>query len=75
MDQPRYTNPQTALIGQKGATLFCIYRLDKGQLRLCCWPKEKERQSTLDPEKQDPPGVLLLMERPKDTGPVRDARR
>jgi uncharacterized protein (TIGR03067 family) len=39
------------LIGQKGATRFCTYQLDKGQLRLCWWPSAKERQSTLDPEK------------------------
>jgi hypothetical protein len=29
----------------------------------------------LDTEKQDPPGVLMVMERPKDAGPVLDARR
>jgi uncharacterized protein (TIGR03067 family) len=67
--------PRMDLIGQKGATLFCTYRLDQGQLRLCWWPNEKQRQSTLDPEKQDPPGVLMVMERPKDSGPVLDARR
>jgi hypothetical protein len=67
--------PRLDLIGQKGATLFCAYRLDRRQLRQCWWQKEKERQGTLDPEKLDPPGVLMLMERPKDTGPVLDARR
>jgi uncharacterized protein (TIGR03067 family) len=65
----------TDLIGEKGTTLFGTYRLDQGQLRLCWWPKEKERQSTLDPEKQDPPGVLMVMERPQDPGPVLDAMR
>ena len=65
----------TDLIGEKGTTLFGTCRLDQGQLRLCCWPSAKERQGTLDPEKQDPPGVLLVMERPKDAGPVLDARR
>jgi hypothetical protein len=74
-DQPRYTNPQTAIIGQKGATLFCTYWLDKRKLRLCWWPSAKERRSTLDPEKQDPPRVLMVMERPKDSGPVLDARQ
>jgi uncharacterized protein (TIGR03067 family) len=67
--------PRMDLIGDKGTTLFCTYRLDKGQLRLCWWPNEKERQSTLDPEKQEPPGVLMVMERPKGAGPVLDARR
>jgi uncharacterized protein (TIGR03067 family) len=67
--------PRMDLIGDKGTTLFCTYRLDKGQLRLCWWPSAKERQATLDPEKQDPPGVLMVMERPKDAGPVLDARR
>jgi hypothetical protein len=67
--------PRMDLIGEKGRTLFGTYRLDQGQLRLCCWPRAKERQGTLDPEKQDPPGVLLVMERPKDAGPVLDARR
>jgi hypothetical protein len=52
----------TALVVPRGG-------LGKGQLRLCWWPKEKERQGTLDPEKQDPPGVLMVMERPKDAGP------
>ena len=66
--------PRMDLIGKMGATLFCTYRLDKGQLRLCCWPSAKDRQGTLDPEKQDPPGVLMVMERPKDAGPVLDAR-
>jgi uncharacterized protein (TIGR03067 family) len=66
--------PRMDLIGDKGATLFCTYRLDKGQLRLCWWPSAKVRQSTLDPEKQDPPGVLMVMEQPKDSGPVLDAR-
>ena len=61
------------LIGDKGATLFCTYRLDRGQLRLCWWPHEKELQGTLDPEKQDPLGVV--MERPKDSAPVLDAKR
>jgi hypothetical protein len=37
--------------------------------------KAKDRQATLDPEKQDPPGVLMEMERPKDSGSVLDARR
>jgi hypothetical protein len=63
------------LIGQKGATLCCTFQLDEGQLRLCWWPSAKECQATLDPEKQDPPGVLMAMERPKDSGPVMDARR
>jgi uncharacterized protein (TIGR03067 family) len=67
--------PRLDLLGRKGATLFCTYRLDQGQLRLCWWPSEKERPSTLDPEQQDPPGVLLVMERPKGSGPVLDARR
>jgi uncharacterized protein (TIGR03067 family) len=67
--------PRIDLIGDKGATLFCAYRLDKGRPVLCWWPKAKDRQDTLDPEKQDPPGVLLVMERPKDAGPVLDARR
>jgi uncharacterized protein (TIGR03067 family) len=67
--------PRMDLIGDKGATLFCTYRLDKGRLRMCWWPKAKERQSTLDPEKQDPPGVLVVMERPKDSSPVLDAKR
>jgi len=65
--------PRMDLIGDKGATLFCTYRLDKGRLMLCWWPKAKDRQGTLDPEKQDPPGVLMVMERPKDSGPVLDA--
>jgi uncharacterized protein (TIGR03067 family) len=63
------------LVGAKGTTLYCTYRLDKGQLTLCWWSTAKARQSTLDPEKQDPTGVLMVMERPKDTGPVLDARR
>src|SRR5262245_12180496 len=67
--------PRRDLIGDKAATLLCTYRLDKGRLVLCWWSNEKERQSTLDPEKQDPPGVLRVMERPKDAGPVLDARR
>jgi uncharacterized protein (TIGR03067 family) len=67
--------PRMDLIGDKGTTLFCTYRLDKGRLVLCWWPKAKDRQDTLDPEKQDPPGVLMVMERPKDAGPVLDARR
>jgi hypothetical protein len=37
--------------------------------------QRKGRQSTLDPEKQGPPGVLMVMERPEDAGPVVDARR
>jgi uncharacterized protein (TIGR03067 family) len=57
--------PRMDLIGDKRATLYCAYRLDKGRLVLCWWPKAQERQGTLDPEKQDPPGVLLVMERPK----------
>jgi hypothetical protein len=44
-------------------------------LGLCWWPKAKDRQDTLDPEKQDPPGVLMVMEPPKDAGPVLGARR
>jgi hypothetical protein len=67
--------PCIDLIGEKRTTLFGTCRLDQGQLRLCWWPSAKERQGTLDPEKQDPPGVLLVMERPKDSGPVLDARR
>jgi uncharacterized protein (TIGR03067 family) len=61
--------PRMDLIGDRGATLFCTYRLDQGQLRLCWWPKAKDRQATLEPEKQDPPGVLMVMERPEDTAP------
>ena len=67
--------PRMDLIGQEGATLLCTYQLDKRQLWLCWWPKAKDRQDTLDPEKQDLPGVLMVMERPKDSGPVMDARR
>jgi uncharacterized protein (TIGR03067 family) len=67
--------PRMDLIGDKGATLFCTYRLDKGQLRLCWWPRAKERQGTLDPLRQDRPGAPMVMERPKDSGPVIDARR
>src|SRR5262249_59652205 len=66
--------PRMDLIGRKGATLFCTYRLDKGRLLLCWWPKADDRQDTMDPEKQDPPGVLMVMERPKESGPVLDAR-
>ena len=66
--------PRMDLIGDKRTALFCTYRLDQGQLRLCWWPSEKERQCTLDPEQQDPPGVLMVMERPKGSGPVPDAR-
>jgi hypothetical protein len=63
------------LVGKR-QTLFCVYSLDKGQLRLCWWGKAKDRQGTLDPLKQDPAGVLLEMERPRqDSGPVLDARR
>jgi hypothetical protein len=41
-----------------------------GKVRL-----DLNRQGTLDPEKQDPPGVLMVMKRPRDSGPVPDARR
>jgi uncharacterized protein (TIGR03067 family) len=67
--------PRMDLVGSKGTTLFCTYRLAKGQLTLCWWSTAKARQSSLDPKKQDPPGVLMVMERAKDSGPVLDARR
>jgi hypothetical protein len=42
----------------------------RGKVRL-----DLDRQGTLDPEKQDSPGVLMVLERPKDSGPVLDTRR
>jgi len=62
------------LVGAK-STLFATYRLDKGRLLLCWWGKAEQRQGELDPLRQKPPGVLLEMVRPKDDGPVLDARR
>jgi hypothetical protein len=60
----------------KRQTLYCVYALDKGKLRLCWCGMAKDRYGTLDPLKQDPAGVLLEMVRPKkDPGPVLDARR
>jgi uncharacterized protein (TIGR03067 family) len=58
----------------KKATVYCGYTLSKDTLRLCTWSKAADRQATLDPLKQDPPGLLLVMERWK-AGPVLDARR
>src|SRR5262249_34469503 len=62
------------LVGVK-AMLFATYRLDKERLLLCWWGKAENRQSELDPLKQNPAGVLLQLVRPKDDGPVLDARR
>ena len=62
------------LVGAKDS-LFATYRLDKGRLLLCWWGKAEQRQGELAPLKQNPPGVLLEMVRPKDDGPVLDARR
>jgi uncharacterized protein (TIGR03067 family) len=59
----------------KGGTLFAVYALDRDRLRLCWWGREKDRQGELDPLRQKPAGVMLVMERPRDAGPVLDARR
>jgi hypothetical protein len=60
-------------VGKKG-TLFCVSALGKCELRLCGRGRAKDRQGTLGPEKQNPAGLLLVLEREK-AGPVVDARR
>ena len=54
------------LVG-KGVTLFCVYSLDKGRLRLCWWGSAKDRQGTLDPLRQKPPGPVLDARRSVNT--------
>ncbi len=45
---------------------YGIYRLDADTLVLCLWPNAKDRQTTFDLSKQNPPGRVLTYRRVKE---------
>ena len=56
------------LLSVRGPSLHGTYQLKGGVLTLALWTKAADRQDTLDPEKQNPPGLVFTLRRPDKGG-------
>ena len=54
------------LLSVRGPSLHGTYRLERGTLAL--WTKAADRQDTLDPERQNPPGLVFTLRRSEKGG-------
>jgi hypothetical protein len=52
------------LLSARGPSLHGAYRLERDTLTLALWTNAADRQDALDPEKQDPPGLVFTLRRP-----------
>jgi uncharacterized protein (TIGR03067 family) len=68
---PRADPRRIDLVTGKGPGLFGAYRIDgRGTLTLALWTKSADRQGTLDPERQNPPGMVFVLRRLAQKGEV-----